>query len=262
MIKIAAKTFKYAIKTRRAWWFTATARTRARYSRTILGSLWLGISNLLFICVLGFVYGIVFKVENFREYYIYLGLGFASWNTIGGSLNSSPDIFDNNSSNLINSTLKPVFYVLEEWAFQIQTFVQSYLMVLAFLSILDYKLLVNFLIYSPIHLINVAIFIFWAPLIICILASRYCDIYQLIPIATQLIFLLSPILYAEKSLGPLSAVADYNPIYKVLALFRDSIIQGTYYWREGFLLLFINFIMTILAINLLESRKNEIIFYI
>ena len=109
MLKTALKPVKYAFKTRRAWWFTATARTRARYSRTVLGSLWLGISNLLFICVLGLVYGIVFKVDNFREYYIYLGLGFAAWNTIGGSLNSSPDIFDNNSSNLMNSTLKPIF---------------------------------------------------------------------------------------------------------------------------------------------------------
>ena len=262
MLKRSIKPIKYALRTRRAWWFTATARTRARYSRTLLGSLWLGISNLLFVCVLGFVYGFVFNVENFKEYYIYLGLGFSTWNTIGGSLNSSPNIFENNSANLINSTLHPIFYVLEEWAFQIQNFFQSYLMVLAFLSILDYRLFFNFFIYSPLHFLNISIFIFWAPLIICILASKYCDIYQLIPIITQLLFLLSPILYQEKNLGSLTVVADYNPVYKILALFRDSTIMGKYFWEEGFILLLINLIMTLVSINLLERRKNEIIYYL
>ncbi|RPG18000.1 MAG: phosphate ABC transporter permease [Pelagibacteraceae bacterium TMED124] len=262
MIKNVISPIKYALRTRRAWWFTATARTRARYSRTILGSLWLGISNLLFVLILGFVYGFVFNVENFKEYYIYLGLGFSAWNTIGGSLNSSPNIFENNSANLINSTLNPIFYVLEEWAFQIQNFFQAFLMVVVFLSLLDYKIFFNFLICSPIHFLNISIFIFWAPLIICLLASKYCDIYQLIPIFTQLIFLLSPILYQEKNLGSLSLVADYNLIYKVLALFRDSIILGNFYWMEGLILLLINLIMTIISINLLESKKNEIIYYL
>ena len=158
MIKNVISSIKYALRTRRAWWFTATARTRARYSRTILGSLWLGISNLLFVLILGFVYGFVFNVENFKEYYIYLGLGFSAWNTIGGSLNSSPNIFENNSANLINSTLNPIFYVLEEWAFQVQTFLQSFILVIFALSILDPNLLKNLLIFAPLNLINLIIF--------------------------------------------------------------------------------------------------------
>ena len=50
-----------AWRMRRAWWFTATARTRARFARTFLGSFWLGLSNLLSIAALALVYGTVFK---------------------------------------------------------------------------------------------------------------------------------------------------------------------------------------------------------
>ena len=34
-------TLKEAWRMRQAWWFTATARTRARFARTLLGSFWL-----------------------------------------------------------------------------------------------------------------------------------------------------------------------------------------------------------------------------
>ncbi len=125
MIRGISKYLSYIFKTKTVWWYTASAKTRARYIRTYLGSLWLGISNLLLVGVLGFVYGVVFKAENFKDYYIYLGLGFSIWNTIGGSINAAPNIFTNNSSNLMNTNINPLFFVLEEWCFEIQTFLQS-----------------------------------------------------------------------------------------------------------------------------------------
>ena len=66
--------FKFAYKTRKAWWYTATSRSRARFARTTLGSFWLGFSNLLSIGTLGIVYGTVFSVADFRSYFIYLGI--------------------------------------------------------------------------------------------------------------------------------------------------------------------------------------------
>ena len=76
------KTIRYAFKTRRAWWFTASSKSRERFARTTLGSFWLGLSNLFSITALAIVYGTVFKVPNFREYAVYLGIGLVTWNTI------------------------------------------------------------------------------------------------------------------------------------------------------------------------------------
>ena len=94
--------FQYAIRTRRAWWFTATSRTKARFARTILGSFWLGLSNLLTIAALGVVYGTVFSVPNFKEYFIYLGIGLVIWNSISFSIISSPQLFTHNAINIKN----------------------------------------------------------------------------------------------------------------------------------------------------------------
>ena len=260
MLRGINKYLRYIYKTKSVWWYTASAKTRARYIRTLLGSLWLGISNLLFVGVLGFVYGIVFKAENIKEYYIYLGLGFSIWNTVGGSINAAPDIFTNNSASLMNTNINPLFFVLEEWCFEIQTFLQSLGMVIVFLGILDSQLFIN-VIYTPIHFVNLIMFIFWAPLIICLIAARYTDIYQLVPILTQLIFLMSPILYPERNLGKLSFLADFNLVYKILALLRDSMIEGKFFFKESILLLLLNSIMFLISLSLLNKYKKRLVFY-
>ena len=261
MLKVLNKSLKYIYKTKSVWWYTASAKTRARYVRTIIGSFWLGISNLLFIICLGFFYGIILNVNDFINYFIYLGIGYSVWTIIGGSINSAPEIFSSKSNDLINSNIDSLFYVMEEWCFQIQTFFQSFFMVIIFLGFLDHSVLINSFIYTPIHLINISLFIFWAPLTVCLLAARYTDFYQLVPVATQLIFLISPILYQEKNLGKFSFLSDLNPIYKVLALFRDSIIEGKFFFKGSMIILLINLIMSLISLLILNKYKKRLVFY-
>ena len=99
ILRMLLDNFKFAFRTRRAWWYTATSRSRARFARTALGSFWLGFSNLLSIGTLGIVYGTVFSVEDFSSYFIYLGFGLVIWNTISSSIANAPQLFTHNSSN-------------------------------------------------------------------------------------------------------------------------------------------------------------------
>ena len=71
--------FVEALKIYKVWTFTAWSRTEERFARTSLGSAWLGLSNLLSIALLSVVYGTVFKVENCRNYVVYIGLGLVLW---------------------------------------------------------------------------------------------------------------------------------------------------------------------------------------
>ena len=111
---------RFAWHTRRVWWFTATARTKARFVRTKLGSLWLGLTNLLSVAVLATVYGTVFHVKDIPHYAVYLGVGMVLWTSLSGAIGSAPGLFDYSRENINNINVPPVFYALEEWAFQIQ----------------------------------------------------------------------------------------------------------------------------------------------
>ena len=247
-------------RTRRAWWFTASARTRARFARTTLGGFWLGLSNLLSIAALSIVYGTVFKVQDFTHYVVFLGTGLVVWNSLAAAINSAPSLFEVNSGHLKNTNLHPVFYTLEEWAFQSQTFFQSLFMVLLGLTFFEHGLIRNFLVAGWLPTLNLLLFIYWLPLVICILGARYRDLYQLVPIIVQLAFLLSPILYQKKSLGSLGWIADFNPVYRVLSPLRHALLSCEVNFAESSFIFLFNLLGVGLGLYLLGRSRRELPF--
>lgn len=256
------ETLREGWRLRRVWWFTATARTRARFARTFFGSFWLGFSNLLSITVLALVYGTVFKVEHFSTYVVYLGLGLAIWNSLASAIGAAPNLFEHNASHLNNTNLHPVFYTLEEWAFQVQTFLQSFVLVLLALTFFQHDLVLHLLTSSWLPLFNFLIFIYWVPLIVCLLGARYRDLYQLVPIILQLVFLLSPILYEKKNLAGLAWTADLNPLYRILSPLRHVLIQGSpLIWQDLFMLA-ANIAGLLFALSMLNRERRYLPFLI
>ena len=260
IVKMLLDNFKFAFKTRKAWWYTASSRSRARFARTTLGSFWLGFSNLLSIGTLGIVYGTVFSVADFKSYFIYLGFGLVVWNTISSSISSSPNLFAHNSSNIKNMNLKPIFYTLEEWSFQLQTFIQSFILVFFVFLFFKASLIINLLFYSWLPLLNLFIFIYWFPLLVCLISVRFTDIAQLVPILLQLVFLISPILYKKESLGSLEWITSLNFIYQILDPLRESIINGAVNYQTSFFILIINFIGLLYSIRLLDYESKKLPF--
>jgi lipopolysaccharide transport system permease protein len=246
----------FAWQTRRVWWFTATARTTARYVRTKLGNLWLGLTNLLSIAVLATVYGTVFRVADFRAYAVFLGVGLVLWNSLSGAIGSAPLLFEKSRESINNINLPPLFYALEEWAFQVQTFLQSVAMVLVGLSWFQPSLLPNLIVYGIPGTINFLLFMFWLPLIVCLLGARFKDIYQLVPIILQLVFLLSPILYTKSALGSFQWIAKINPLYQAFSPLRDSLIHGKFYITSNLVLGLINFIGIYISLVLLQKERK------
>ena len=253
-------TVKDAWHSRRAWWFTATARTRARFARTFLGSFWLGLSNLLSIAALALVYGTVFKVQDFNTYVVYLGIGLVVWNGISSAISSAPNLFEHNQTHL--HTSKSDFLCAGEWAFQVQTFVQSFILVVLALSCFQHNLLFNLLVYGCLPLFNLFLFLFWAPMIVCLLGARYRDFYQLVPIVLQLVFLLSPILYSKKNLGAMAWTADLNPLYRILSPVRHSLMAGEVQWFAGLFLLALNLVGLLVALHWLNRERSHLPFLI
>jgi lipopolysaccharide transport system permease protein len=261
-MQVTVKAIRYGWASRRAWWFTATARSRERFARTTLGSFWLGFSNMLSIGVLATVYGTVFKVPNFNAYVAYLGTGLVIWNTISAAVQSGTNLFRANSANIRNTNIHPIFYSLEEWAFQVQTFLQSFVLVLAALTFFNSALPLNLLTYGLLPLINLLLFIYWAPLIISLLGAKYEDLMQLIPIALQLMFLISPIIYQKDTLGNLSWTANINPIYRILSNLRHAMLNGELKFEQAASILLANIAGTVISVWLLERKRTQLPFWV
>lgn len=257
-----ASCLRYSWASRRAWWYAASARTRERFARTSLGSFWLGLSNLLSIGVLAVVYGTVFKVDHFNSYVVYLGTGLVGWNTIASAVQSAPNLFRANAGKLKNTNIHPIFYTLEEWSFQVQTFLQTFGLVLLALAIFQPTILWHLLSAGLLPMINLLLFIYWAPLLLCLLGAHYEDFFQLVPIALQLMFLLSPILYQKEALGSLAWTANINPFYLVLSNFRHALIHGETIINQAIPLLLFNLIGVLLSVWLLERQRTHLPFLV
>ena len=253
---------KYGLYSRRSWWYVATARTKARFARTLLGGFWLGLSNLLSVGALGAVYGVVFKVEDINSYIVYLGVGLVAWNSLSSSISTAPNLFEQNKDQILNTNINYIFYTLEEWAFQSQTFIQSFSLVIIGLSFFQPSLLINIFAVGILPIINYLLFMYWVPLMISILGLKYKDLYQLIPVVLQLMFLLSPILYKKETLGSLSITADLNPVFQAINFVRESLITGDLSFKKLLLMTIVNILGLIFSMFLLKGVKKQLPFLV
>ena len=247
---------------RRLSWFNATQRSNVRFARTKLGSLWLGVSAILSTAILALVYSKIFRADNFNVYIVQLGLGLSLWNCIAAPIGSAPGLFEKNASQIININTPHVYYLMEEWAFNIQTFFQSFLIVIVFLSFFENQIWSHVIWPFIPTMFNYLLAMLWLPGIICLLGLWLKDIYQLIPVILQVLFLLTPILYTKSDLGNASIVADLNIIFQYMSPVREALIYGELNFKNFFTLFGINMFGIFLLLNILKKNKRNLPFLI
>jgi len=223
-----------------------------------LGSFWLGLSNLLSVALLGAVYGAVLKVPNPYTYVIYLGLGLTVWGLISQSVLSGCALFTGRRDQLVNNALPAIFYCLEEWAFQLQTFMQAFVIILAAFGIIRPAVLWHSLTTLWLPLLNLGLFCFWITMMMAVLGSRFKDVGQLMPILLQLMFLVSPILYHREGLGRVGVLADFNPFYRILEPVRTAVIDGRINLNGELLTLALNVLLVVLVALWLKRLRYRL----
>ena len=239
-------------------WNLAWYRNLARYKRTHLGSLWIGLTNLLQVLVFAFVYGFVFKVPSFKEFFIYLGFGITIWTFMSGCVSSFSQLFMSERSRLLNFSGSIYDLLAEEYTFHIQVFLQSLGMLLVVIFLVKGALIQN--IYpSLLPLLTMLIGVFNISIIISIISTFIKDFAQVIPVLLNLLFLTSPIMYPKEALGNLDFIPKFNLLYFYLDPLRSSFITGNNNFLNNFVLLIISFIAFLISVKLLIKNKFKII---
>ena len=95
-----------------------------------------------------------------------------------------------------------------------------------------------------------------------LLGAFFEDLFQLIPVILQLMFLLSPILYTKSRLGSLGWIVDLNPLYRVLSNLRHAMIEGNFNFVQVIPMLLINVLGLYISLWLLERIWPKLPFMI
>ena len=120
--------------------------------------------------------------------------------------------------------------------------------------------MLNLLFFSWLPLANLMIFLYWFPLLICLIGVKYTDFSQLVPVIMQVVFLISPILYRKENLSNLEWITNYNLIYKILDPLRLSLVDGIVNYKDSFLILLINIVGLLISFVLLNKKLKELPF--
>lgn len=211
---------------RAKWYYSSLLKIKVQYQRTKLGSLWIGVSNLISVLLLGAVYGRVLDQANSHEYFIYLAIGITTWNYLALSIGSVVRLYEQSSSRLLNTKLSPLFFSIEEWSFNTIGFLQAYGLVILVLTFLDPIIGLRSISIGLVSIVGLCLGCLGLSLITSILGVRFKDLYQIIPILLQLLFLASPILYKLEKLGDLANVLNLNVIYLLVDSLRKSLLNG------------------------------------
>jgi len=204
--------------------YIAWLRLSSQFTRTLLGTTWIGISLILTISILGLIYGTLTGVSNWRSYWIYASLGILCWNTISGSISNSCSLLDRSRDRLLNQYLPLSLFIIEEWLYNCFIFLIGFSMVFLLLIPFNPNLFNIFLHGGWLGLANILLGCLFFSLIISPLAVILPDICQLTPIFLQISFLASPILFYKQSLGKLYWVSNLNPLYFWIRIAREPYI--------------------------------------
>ena len=242
------------------WWYTAWTRTKARFIRTYLGNIWIGLSNLLAVCALGSVYRFIFNVSNFKYYFGYLGIGITIWGFIQGSILASSTIFQTTKLKSLNSEFTPSYFFLEEIIFQFYCFLQASIPIVIVLLIIDVINPLTILI-SLIPAINLFLIVFIISGVIALIGAKYKDLAQLIPVTLQLIFLSSPIMFYKEAMGRAYIISKYNIIYRGLDSVRSALLEGQINLPIEILKLLLFLLISYFTYKLILKYRNQIILW-
>lgn len=207
----------------RIWWRLGWHDIRQRYQRTVLGPFWITISMSAMVGGLALVFSAIF--HNRIEHYVpFLGAGLMVWGFVSAVGADAPMAFVS-ANNLIRSIALPLTtYVCRVVVRNLIVFGHNLLAFVIIAVVLHVPVTRDTLLVVP-GIVLLALNAVWVSTIIGIVGARYRDIQQIVSIALQLLFYLTPIIWDRSQIkaGHLYWV-DFNPFYHLVEIVRAPML--------------------------------------
>lgn len=215
---------------------------KIRYRYTILGFLWIIVSSILQMFIIGMIFSMFIKINN---YYLFIFIGLTLWQFFSNSVSRATTIFLNERF-LLKKARFPTYLV------PISIVLSNLIHLIAALLIIILYLLLSGTLLLP-NILLLPLLIFWIcaltlgiSLLISSLYVFYRDIVFIINWLLFLGFYTTPILYTFSHIpNNYYIFFSLNPLTSILELFRFSLI-GQAFITGG--IVFINLLISLLII--------------
>ena len=207
---------------------------KSRYSGSAFGILWAFIQPLVTVLVFWFVFQLGFRNSPVGdvEYILWLIAGYIPWTFFNDSIMASSNVMYEYSYlvkkmkfkvwmlpiiKIFSSLYIHLFFVLFVWGMYI---LYGYAPQWVWISVLYYSFCTIMLLIGMAFLLSS-------------LAVFLKDMTQMVAIALQLGFWMTPIFWSDASMkGTILKILQLNPLYYVLSGWRDVLIKGIGFWEQ------------------------------
>ena len=230
LIRVAACDLHDGAFSWRVWLGLAWKDIQMRYSRSLLGPLWLTIGMVVWAIGIGMVWSTLFHVK-LEGYMPYLTAGILAWQLYSQSLVEATMIFVT-SKAILDSIDLPTSLQVFRFACR-QLFVYLHGLPAFLLVALVFHVDVNFntLLFIP-GLALAMLNILWTAMFLGVLGARYRDVQQIIANAIMLLFFVTPIFWERSFLQNKTIIADANPIFHLVNLIRAPLLGEVPPWES------------------------------
>ncbi len=207
----------------RFWSLLGWSDIRQRYRRSAFGPFWITISMGLMTAALGVIYGSIFKMQ-LADYMAYLAAGITCWLFFSSTLTEGASAFIGAEGIIKQCSIPLSIHIYRALWRNFIVFAHNAVVVVVVFVALGKIPIIN-----PIALIGgialVAANLFLVSLVLATLCTRFRDLPPLIASVMQLLFFVTPILFAPAQLpSQLKLIASVNPVYHLIDVMRRPMI--------------------------------------
>lgn len=257
---LAWKDIKGGFANWRIWLMLAYQDIKLRYRRSILGPFWITISMAITVYSMGFLYSHLFHTEV-AEYFPFLVAGMLGWSLISTMVIEYTDGLVASDGLIKQIKLPYSLYMHRIAARNVMIFFHNILVFVPILVIFHTRVKLDW--HTLLLFPGLAIIYFNAlsyGLILSMIGARFRDVPQIIKSLVQVIFFVTPVMWAPHVLGGRIYIVDANPFYAFIELVRAPLL-GTVPTLKNLLMVAVVSLIGILISSVLFTRYRARIVY-
>lgn len=219
-IKIFLKDILDSIRFYNYWYYYSNQDIKNKYTRSLLGPLWITLTIMITIFAMGPMYSLIFNFQ-LEGYLLHLTTGLVFWFYISGIITESASAFISNE-NFIKQTNFPYFvYILRIIYRNFLIFMHN--AILIFILYLYNGMFSVDLIYIFPNLFLITILLFFISFPLACLSLRFRDLVPLVGSLMQLSMFLTPVFWMVSASFEKSKYLLFNPFHYLLRFLRAPI---------------------------------------
>lgn len=234
---------------------------KQRYKRTLLGPLWLVLSNVLVVVFMSIVMSSIFK-QSIKDFMPFVATGMITWSFVSTVIGESCSVFLS-AETIIKFINMPISISI--YRFLVRNFiVMAHNLIILFVIVLVLKpnlITLNILYLIP-GMLLVAVMSFNVGIIIGLLNTRYRDMQPIITILLTLLPFVTPIFWKKDFLTHNQWIANFNPLYHVIEIIRSPLLGAEPNFISLAIVCFLTVFLSILSIVLYNKYHSRVIFWI